>query len=56
MSDLGEPTKLIGIEIIRNRTKGIILLRQRSFVEAPIARFNLANAREVYTPTIQRES
>ena len=50
MKDLGEAKRILGMDIVRDRTKGIIHLNQGSYVEKVLKRFNMFNAKPVSTP------
>jgi hypothetical protein len=48
--DLGEPRKIIGIEIARDRDAGTITLSQRHYIETLLAKYGLTNAKPLATP------
>lgn len=54
MTDLGEPQKLLGLEIIRKYK--IILLHQRTFINSLIKELNLENAKEVYISMVTSDA
>ncbi|SJL04873.1 uncharacterized protein ARMOST_08244 [Armillaria ostoyae] len=49
VKDLGEPKKIIGIEIKRDRENGTISLSQKQYIEGVLTRFGMQNARPVST-------
>jgi hypothetical protein len=58
ITDLGEPNKLIGIEITRDRTNGTLNISQSKYIEAILERYGLENANSVSTlldPNIKLE-
>jgi hypothetical protein len=48
--DLGEPRKIIGIEIARDRDAGTITLSQRHYIETLLAKYGLTDAKPLATP------
>jgi hypothetical protein len=48
--DLGEPRKIIGIEIARDRDAGTITLSQRHYIESLLAKYGLTDAKPLATP------
>jgi hypothetical protein len=48
--DLGEPRKIIGIEIKRDRQSGTISLSQRHYIESLLVKYGLADAKPLTTP------
>lgn len=50
MVDLGELHSCLGIQIQRDCTKGILLLRQSKFIEDTIKKFGLESAHSATTP------
>ena len=44
MKDLGEASFVLGIEIHRNRSRGLLGLSQRAYVDRILERFNMQNA------------
>ena len=48
--DLGEPKEFLGMQITRDRSKRILVLDQRAYLEKVIARFGMTNAKEAHTP------
>jgi hypothetical protein len=48
--DLGEPRKIIGIEIARDRESGTITLSQRHYIETLLAKYGLTEAKPLATP------
>ncbi|KAI5317166.1 hypothetical protein L3X38_036873 [Prunus dulcis] len=43
MTHLGEATYVLGIEIIRNRERGLLGLSQRGYIEKVLKRFNMSD-------------
>ena len=50
--DLGEPTKYLGLEIVRNRELQEIEITQSKYIEAILERFNMSNAKSQPTPML----
>jgi hypothetical protein len=48
--DLGEPRKIIGIEITRDRDAGTITLSQHHYIETLLAKYGLTDAKPLATP------
>ena len=43
MKDMGEATYVIGIEIFRNRSQGMLGLSQKSYINKVLERFKMQN-------------
>lgn len=43
MKDLGESKFVLGIEIVRDRSRGVLGLSQRAYIEKVLKRFNMEN-------------
>jgi hypothetical protein len=50
MTDLGEVSWLLGLDIQRDRTMHTISIGQQAFIDTILARFNLTNARPLSMP------
>ena len=50
IKDLGEVKKILGMEILRDRAKGILYLSQRRYIEKVLRRFSMGDAKSVSTP------
>ena len=50
MKDLGEASFVLGIQILRDRSQGILRLSQRAYVEKILERFSMQNCRPHDTP------
>ena len=50
ITDLGEPNKLIGIEITRDKENGTLTISQTKYIEAILEKYGLENANSVSTP------
>jgi hypothetical protein len=50
VTDLGDPNKIVGIEIERNREKGELKILQSKYIEAILERYGLSEANAVTTP------
>jgi hypothetical protein len=50
INDLGEPKKLIGIEIYRDRARKTIQISQEHYIDAILKRFDFENMSSVSTP------
>jgi len=47
ITDLGEPAKIVGIEIERDRTKGTIMISQKQYIESILQKEGLTDAHPV---------
>jgi Reverse transcriptase (RNA-dependent DNA polymerase) len=50
IKDLGEPNRLLGIKIARNRDLGTIHISQPSFIDTITRRFDISNGRVISSP------
>ena len=50
ITDIGEPNKIVGIEITRDRDRNKITITQSSYIEAILTKYNLQDANLVRTP------
>ncbi|KAH9698871.1 Integrase catalytic domain-containing protein [Citrus sinensis] len=50
MKDLGPARKILGMEIIRNRKKGTMILSQGKYLEKVLGTFGMSNSKSVVTP------
>lgn len=50
IKDLGPVKRCLGIDVIRDRGKGIIKLSQANYVEDILRRFNMEDCKEIFTP------
>lgn len=50
MKDLGDASFVLGIEILRDRSRGILGLSQRSYIEKILIRFGMQNCKSGETP------
>jgi len=50
ITDLGEPAKIIGIEIKRDRKKGTIMISQKQYIESILQKEGLTDAHPVAMP------
>ncbi|KAL6138925.1 hypothetical protein ACLB2K_064204 [Fragaria x ananassa] len=50
MKDLGPAKKILGMQITRDRKKGLLWLSQESYIEKVLERFNMDKARSVSVP------
>lgn len=48
--DLGPAKRILGMNIMRNRSKGYLFLSQRSYLEKVLQRFNMHKSKHVTTP------
>lgn len=55
MKDFGEPTKFVGIEIVRDMRNNVMYLHQRTLIKKILKRFNMEESRPVKTPGITNE-
>ena len=51
MKDMGKASRILGMDIIRDREKGTLILSQRKYIEKVIKTFGMQDAREVVTLT-----
>ncbi|GJZ64983.1 retrotransposon protein, putative, ty1-copia subclass [Tanacetum coccineum] len=54
MKDLGEAAYILGIKIIRNRSKRLIALSQSAYLEKTLNKFKMENSKKGYTPMIEK--
>ncbi|GJX12338.1 retrotransposon protein, putative, ty1-copia subclass [Tanacetum coccineum] len=54
MKDLGEATYVLGIKIIRDRSKRLIALSQSAYLEKTLMKFRMENSKKGYTPIIEK--
>ncbi|GKE70991.1 retrotransposon protein, putative, ty1-copia subclass [Tanacetum coccineum] len=54
MKDLGEAAYILGIKIIRNRSKRLIDLSQSSYLEKILKKFRIENPKKGYTPIMEK--
>ncbi|CAH9052299.1 unnamed protein product [Cuscuta europaea] len=50
MKDLGDAKRILGINIIRDRSKHTLVLNQISYVEKVLSKFNMSSAAPVHVP------
>ena len=50
MKDLGEASYVLGIEIHRDRTKGVLGLSQKAYIEKMLKRFNMDKSKATPVP------
>ena len=50
MKDLGEAKKILRMEILRDREKGILYLNQKRYIEKVLRRFSMSDEKCVSTP------
>jgi hypothetical protein len=50
MKDLGEASYVLGIEIYRDRTKGVLGLSQKAYIEKMLKRFNMDKSKATHVP------
>ncbi|KAK2975526.1 hypothetical protein RJ640_000976 [Escallonia rubra] len=53
MKDLGEASYVIGIEIHRDRSRGILGLSQRAYIDKVLKRFNMHNCASTVAPVVK---
>ncbi|GJZ31777.1 retrotransposon protein, putative, ty1-copia subclass, partial [Tanacetum coccineum] len=54
MKDLGEAACILGIKIIRDRSKRFIALSQSAYLEKTLKKFRMENSKKGYTPMIEK--
>nr|GEX75124.1 hypothetical protein [Tanacetum cinerariifolium] len=54
MKDLGEATYILGIKIIRDRSKQLIALSQSAYLEKILKKFRMENSKKGYTPMMEK--
>nr|GEU42756.1 putative nucleotidyltransferase, ribonuclease H [Tanacetum cinerariifolium] len=54
MKELGEATYILGIKIIRDRSKWLIALSQSSYLEKILKKFRIENSKKEYTPIMEK--
>lgn len=50
MKDLGAARRILGMEIVRKRSEGLLFLYQSNYVEKVLRKFNMLDAKNVSTP------
>ena len=50
MKDLGEAKKILGVELIRNRKNGILVLSQQRYIKKVLERFKMGRSKPILTP------
>ena len=50
MKDLGAATKILGMQITRDRKSKVLFLSQADYVKKVLARFNMENSKPISTP------
>jgi hypothetical protein len=53
MNDLGEVSYVLGIEIHRDRRKGVLGLSQKSYIEKVLKKFNMYKCNPTPTPIVK---
>jgi hypothetical protein len=53
MKDLGEASYVLGIEIHRDRRKGLLGLSQKSYIEKVLKKFNMHNCNPTSAPIVK---
>ncbi|GJY14186.1 retrotransposon protein, putative, ty1-copia subclass, partial [Tanacetum coccineum] len=56
VKDLGEVVYVLGIKIIRDRSKWLIALSQSAFLEKTLKKFRMENLKKGYTPMIEKSN
>ncbi|GKF96545.1 retrotransposon protein, putative, ty1-copia subclass, partial [Tanacetum coccineum] len=54
MKDLGKAAYILGIKIIRDRSKRLITLSQRAYLEKILKKFRMKNSKKGYTPMMEK--
>ncbi|GJZ89203.1 retrotransposon protein, putative, ty1-copia subclass [Tanacetum coccineum] len=54
MKDLGEVAYILGIKIIRDRSKRLIALSQSAYLEKILKKFRMENSKNGYTPIMEK--
>ncbi|GJV35067.1 putative reverse transcriptase domain-containing protein [Tanacetum coccineum] len=54
MKDLGEAAYILGIKIIRDRSKRLIALSQSAYLEKTLKKFRMENSKKGYTPMMEK--
>jgi hypothetical protein len=53
MKDLGDATYVLGIEIYRDKTKGVLGLSQKAYIEKVLKRYNMHNYYDMHAPMVK---
>jgi hypothetical protein len=53
MKDLGEASYVLGIEIHRDRRKGVLGLSQKSYIEKVLKKFNMHKCNSMHAPIVK---
>ena len=51
MKDMGKASRILGMDIIRDRKKGTLILSQRKYIEKVLRTFGMQDTKAVVTPT-----
>ena len=51
MKDLGKASRILGMDIIRDRSKGVLILSQESYLKKVVETFGMTDAKAVVSPT-----
>ena len=49
MKELGEAKRILGMDIIRDRSKKVVFLTQQSYINRVLVRFGMNDAKQVQT-------
>lgn len=55
MKDLGGASRILGIDIIRNRRTRYMFLSQKNYLKKVLNRFGMATSRPVTTPLLNQQ-
>ena len=55
IKDMGEANDVLGVKIMRNRSKKLLCLSQRTYIEKGLERFRMSNAKPIDTP-VEKDS
>ena len=53
LSDLGDISYYLGMEISRDRTKNKLFLSQRKYINELLSKFNISGDKPIYSPSVQ---
>ena len=56
MKDLGEASRILGIQIYRDRSKRLIRLSQSVYIDKVLKQFSMTNSKKVMVPMVLRKS
>lgn len=56
MKDLGHVSLVLGIQIYRDRSRGILGLSQKSYIEKVLKRYGMQDSKPIDTPVVKGDN